>query len=407
MSAILLKNGTIIDGKSDVLRHHHSILIQEGTIAAIAPNLPEDDGVQVIDCAGKTIMPGMIDCHVHIDLDPEADMNQTLLEDSAPMYVIKAMNRLKAYLPAGFTSIRINGGMEHLATALRDAVAQHIITGPRIVAAGQYLSITSGHGAFFSPWVHVGNPMCRYVDGPEEIRKAIRQQVWSNVDVIKFFNTGGACDPNSNVQAREFSDDELEMIVSEAHRAFKRTSTHAHGTIGIKSAVQAGVDSIEHASILDEECIQLMKKNGTYIVPTLKATYSIAEHRRELPGYIVQKVDELIDHCKQSFIMAYQAGIHIAVGTDSGTPFNYHGDNAKELELMVAYGMTAMDAIKCCTSRAAENLAIDHLTGSVELGKAADLLVINGNPAEDIRILQQKDQIQLVIKDGCMEVNRL
>lgn len=406
MKKVLLKNGILIDGKSDAPIYHQSILIRDGKIAEIAENIAEDTDTQVIDCANKYIMPGMIDCHIHIDLDPEADMNQTLLDDTPVMYTIKAMDRLKKYLPAGFTTVRINGGMEHLATSLRDAVEQKIISGPRIVAAGQYLSITSGHGAFFSPWVSLKDHMCKYVDGPEEIRKAIRRQVWAKVDVIKFFNTGGACDPNSNPQMQEFSDDELKMIVSEAKRAFKRTSTHAHGTAGIKSAAKAGVDSIEHASMLDEECIQIIKENGSFIVPTLKATNAIMAHKDELPDYVVQKVSDLIDHCKKSFAMACDANINIAMGTDSGTPFNYHGENAKELELMVAYGMRPMDTIRSCTIKAAENLAIDHLTGSIETGKAADLLLIDGDPLADIRILQQKEHISLVMKEGCIEIDR-
>ncbi len=407
MKKILLKNGTIIDGKKDEPIFHHSVLIQDGKIVKIAENISEDTDTLVIDCTYKYIMPGMIDCHVHIDLDPEVDMNQALLEDTNVMYVIKAIDRLKKYLPAGFTTIRINGGMEHLATSLRDSVNQKIISGPRIIAAGQYLSITGGHGAFFSPWVNVQNHMCKVVDGPDELRKAIRHQVWSKVDVIKFFNTGGACDPNSNLQAQEFSDEELKMIVSEAKRAFKRTSTHAHGTVGIKSAAKAGVDSIEHASMLDEECIQIIKDKGIFIVPTLKASYEIMAHKAGLPGYIVEKASNLVENCKQSFGMAYEAGINIAMGTDSGTPFNYHGENAKELELMVQYGMSCMDAIKCSTSRAAENLAIDNIVGSIEAGKCADLLLLSENPLNDIRVLQKQECIQMVMKDGSIEVNRL
>lgn len=407
MKKLLLKNGTIIDGRQNEPIHNHSVLVQDGKFIKIEEDISEDPDTLVIDCTHKYIMPGMIDCHVHIDLDPEMDMNQALLEDTNVMYVIKAIDRLKKYLPAGFTTIRINGGMEHLATSLRDAVNQKIISGPRIVAAGQYLSITGGHGAFFSPWVNVQNHMCKFVDGPDEIRKAIRQQVWSKVDVIKFFSTGGACDPNSNLQAQEFTDEELEIIVREAKRAFKRTSTHAHGTVGIKSAAKAGVDSIEHASMLDAECIQILKEKGNFIVPTLKASYEIMAHKAELPGYIVEKASSLVQNCKRSFGMAYEAGINIAMGTDSGTPFNYHGENAKEFELMVQYGMSCMDAIKCSTSKAAENLDMDNMVGSIEVGKCADLLLLSENPLKDIKVLQKEECIQMVIKDGNIEVNRL
>lgn len=403
---ILIKNAMIINGIDDKVIKDKSILIEDKEIKKISENIIEDD-MLVIDGTNKVVMPGMIDCHIHIDLGSEIDFNKTILEEPTPMFVIRATERINKYLPAGFTTVRINGGLENLATSLRDAIKMGVISGPRVVAAGQYLSVTSGHGEFFNPWIRVKDNMAEFVDGPEEIRKAVRKQVWNKVDVIKFFSTGGACDPNSNLEAQEFTDDELEMIMKEAKRAFKKTSTHAHGTVGIKSAVKAGVDSVEHASILDEECVQIMKEKGTFIVPTLKASYEIIKNKDVLPEYVINKANVLIENCKNSVRMAYEAGVNIAMGTDTGTPFNIHGENAKEFELMVECGLSNMDAIISGTRKAAENLGIVNITGTIEEGKLADLLLINGNPLDDIKILQDKSKIDLVIKEGNIEVNRI
>ncbi|MDD4803264.1 MAG: amidohydrolase family protein [Syntrophomonas sp.] len=403
---ILIKNAMIINGLDDKVIKGKSILIEDKKIKQISENIKED-GMLIIDGTDKVVMPGMIDCHIHIDLGGEIDFAQTMIEEPTLMFVLRATERMSKYLPAGFTTVRINGGMDNLATSLRDAIKIGIISGPRVVAAGEYLSITSGHGEFFNSWVHIKENMTKFVDGPEEIRKAIREQVLNKVDVIKFFSTGGACDPNSNINAQEFADDELEMIMKEARRAFKRTSTHAHGTVGIKSAVKAGVDSVEHASILDEECVHLMKEKGTFMVPTLKASYKIIENKDKLPAYVIEKTNALVENCKNSVRMAYKAGVNIAMGTDTGTPFSYHGENALEFELMVKCGMSNMDAIISGTRKAADNLGIGDITGTIEEGKFADLLLINGNPLQDIKVLQDKSKIEIVIKEGNIEVNRL
>jgi imidazolonepropionase-like amidohydrolase len=406
---IVIKNVQLIDGTGCEPEINKCVIIKDGLIERIEENCEDFDDALVIEGKGKTLMPGMIDCHVHLDLGDNLDIPGVMLEESLPLFVIRANERLNRYLPAGFTTLRVNGGHEHLATALRDAVDMEIIRGPRIIAAGKYLSITGGHGQFFKTWVKTSYSMVDMVDGPEEIRKAVRTQITNGVDVIKFFNTGGVMDSSSNPNGQEFTDEEIQMVVSEAKRGGKRTSTHAHGTMGIKSAIRAGVDSIEHASILDEECVDLLKNSDSYIVPTLSAVHWIIEKGDELglPDYVMDKARALKDKVYKSFDMALKANVNIAMGTDSGTPYNFHGNNAIELELMVDAGMTPLEAIKTATHNAAENLGILEFTGTIEVGKLADLILVDGDPIEDISLLQEKEKIELVIKEGVIEVDRL
>lgn len=403
---ILIKNVSIIDGINTRMIQGKSILVSNGRIEKIADSISEAEDMLIIEGQEKYVMPGMIDCHIHIDLGGDIAFPDSILEESLPMFVIRAMDRLSRYLPAGFTTVRINGGIEHLATSLRDSVKSGLVNGPRIIAAGRYLSITSGHGEFFQPWVNAGEHMVKFVNGPEEVRKAVREQVLDKVDMIKFFNTGGVSDPNSNPLVQEFTDEEIAMLVYEAKRVFKRTSTHAHGIGGIKSAVKGGVDSIEHCSMLDEECAKLMKEKGTFMVPTLKASYSIMQNKDSLPDYVVEKCTELVQSVENSFKLAYDEGVNISMGTDTGTPFSMHGENAKEFELMVNFGMSEMDAIISGTRKAAENLGIEELTGTIEEGKWADLLILDANPLEDISVLQDKKKILVVMKEGKVEVRR-
>lgn len=408
MSRTVIKNVKLIDGIKNSILDNATVVVEDKNIEFIGTSYKTKEVDTVVDGNNMTLMPGLIDCHVHLDIGEELDFPGIAVYEPFPMSVIRSTERLSRYLPSGFTSIRFNGGYEYLGTSLRDAVNMGIIKGPRVVAAGKYLSITGGHGQFFKPWVKLDHSMVDMVDGADEIRKAIRAQIGNGVDVIKFFSTGGVTDSGSNPNSQEFTDEELEVIISEAKKGGKRTSTHAHGTGGIKSAVKAGVDSIEHGSILDEECIELMKQKGTFLVPTLSASYWIIKKGKEigLPDFIMEKTKNIVEKIKNSFNNAYKEGINIAMGTDSGTPFNAHGNNALELKLMVDYGMKPMDAIKCATIKSAENLGINNITGSIEVGKMADMILIDGNPIDDISILQNKDKIKIVMKEGNIEVKR-
>ena len=357
-------------------------------------------------------MPGMIDCHVHLVMDGEPNYLDLVMNEPFAMVAIKAVKYVGRYLPAGFTTIRDLGSQGNVGVSIRNAINEGIIEGPRVLASGRVLSITGGHGDFFPPWLF-GKAirkqlLAEIVDGREDIREAVRRQLAEGVDLIKFCATGGVMDPVSTPEAQEFSDEEIETIIEEANRLSKRTATHAQGTKGIKAAIRAGVGSIEHGFMLDDECIKLMKEMGTFLVPTLSALYWEVKKGVEsgIPEVSAKKAEQLIDLNIQSFKKAVSGGVKIAMGTDAGTPFNKHGDNAFELELMVKNGMTEMEAIITSTRTAAENLGISDKTGTIEEGKLADITIINGNPLQDISLLQNKEKIETVLKEGAIMVKK-
>lgn len=407
-TAILIRNVFLIDGVKKDSTDNVSILIKNDRIQKIGKDISSPGGAQIIEGEGKTAIPGLIDCHIHIVLDAAPDHSIRGLKDPLSMKTIKAVEHISRYLPAGFTTICDEGSPEYLGVSLRNAIEAGIIEGPRVVASGRMLSITGGHGQFFPLWVSIETTMAEIVDGTDRLREAVRRQLTAGVDVIKFCSTGGILDPVSKPWDQEYSSEEMGVIIEEANRLGKRTATHAQGPAGVKAAVKAGVDSIEHGSLMDDECIALMKEKGTFLVPTLAPGYRIIEHGIEggIPEVSVAKANASYDTHIQSFKKALQAGVKISMGTDSGTPFNMHGTNAFELELMVRNGMSEMAAIMASTRVAAENLQLADKIGTIEEGKLADIIILDGNPLKDIKLLQDKARIKMVMKAGKIKVTR-
>jgi imidazolonepropionase-like amidohydrolase len=296
-----------------------------------------------------------------------------------------------------------------LDVALRDAVKAGIIEGPRVIACGYSISGTGGHADRFPPWLCRTDEVRVLADGVDECIKAVRNQIKMKVDWIKFHASGGVMDPFSNPQLQEYSDKEIEAIVNEAHARGKLTFAHAQGAGGIRAAVKAGVDSIEHAFYLEDDVIEMMLKKGTYLNPTLVAMYRIIEagEKGGIPPESMVKAKPNAEAHVASFQKAYRAGIKICMGTDCGSPYNYHGNNAYELYLMVKHGMREMDALVACTKRAAQALRMENKMGTLEKGKWADVIVVEGNPLEDIGILVNKENIKLVMKEGKIYFNAL
>jgi imidazolonepropionase-like amidohydrolase len=259
-------------------------------------------------------------------------------------------------------------------------------------AAGAIICMTGGHGWFIG----------READGPDDVRRAVREQLKAGADCIKFTATGGGMTPGVDPRASSFTDVELAAGVDEAHKAFRRAIAHAQGNTGIKTAVRAGIDSVEHGVYLDDEVIEEMRRRGTFLVPTLVAPAMIARHGTSagIPEYVVTKAAGVLEAHQESFRKAVRAGVRIAMGTDAGTPFNRHGENAQELSLMVEGGLSPADAIVAATRSAAELLDLVEVTGTVEPGKAADLLIVDGDPLADIRILADCDRLAGIVKDG-------
>jgi len=252
--------------------------------------------------------------------------------------------------------------------------------------------MTGGHGWFIG----------RQADGPDEVRKAVREQLRAGADCIKFTATGGVMTPGVDPRSASLTEEELRAGVEEAHKAFRRAAAHAQGTAGIRNAVRAGIDSIEHGIFMDDEVLEEMRVRGTFLVPTLAAPENIIKYGEAagIPRYAVEKSESVREVHRESFRAAMRAGVRIAMGTDAGTPFNRHGENAEEIALMVACGMTPLDAITAATGAAAELLDLAHETGTIEQGKQADLLIVEGDPLEDIRTLCRTEAIAGVLRSG-------
>jgi imidazolonepropionase-like amidohydrolase len=313
------------------------------------------------------------------------------------MTVIQATRRARQNVEAGVTTIRDLGGREYADIAVRDAVAAGLIPGPRILAAGRGVCMTGGHG-----WKMLG----RQADGADEVRKAVREQLRAGADVIKLLATGGVLTPGVDPRSAQLTVDELRAGVEEAHKARRRAAAHAQAEDGIAFCLEAGIDTIEHGVFLTEALAARMARQGTALVPTLIAPHAIVEGgiAAGIPEFAVTKSAAVRDRHRESFRLALRAGVVVAAGTDAGTPLNPHGSIVPELTLMIAAGMTPLEAIAAATSVAAAVTGLEDETGRIAPGLAADLLAVEGQPAESIKAL---DAVRLVIARGRRVVSRL
>jgi imidazolonepropionase-like amidohydrolase len=397
---IILKGALIIDGIHDEPLDNYSILIEGKKIKNVEKRI-EAENAREINVEGKTIIPGLIDCHVHLYFNSMPDPNEFFLSPISTWAIEAACNAGK-YIKAGFTTIRDLGSPGYIGISVRNCINSGIIPGPRILASGGPLGATGGHGQSFPPWVKYKEEFSELVDGETEIRKAIRKQAAAGVDWIKVATSGGITDPVSMVDVQELSNEEIKVVMSEARRVGKPVSAHAEGINGIKAAIRAGVRSIEHGVMLNDETIKQMIRKGIFLIPTLSAFQLIKEKglKGGIPKYAVEKNKEITKVHKKSFKKALDSGVKIAMGTDAGAPFNFHGENAYELELMNKYGMTPMQTLKSATKTASELLKLADKIGSIEPNKFADLIIVKGNPLADITLLQKKENIEIVLKEG-------
>lgn len=379
MEKTLYKGFRLIDGRGKAPIEKAYFLVDDKKIIALGRGeAPEQEGL-VVDLSGKTLMPGLINAHVHITMEPVGDPTSLMMGESPAKTALRAAGNLKKHLQAGTTYFRDLGAPAGVDFDLREALREGIIEGPEFLVAGKCLTMTGGHGWF----------MGREADGPQEIRKAAREQLKAGADVIKIMATGGVLTKGVEPGSPQLSMEEMKSAVEEAHKAGKKTATHAQGTLGIKNAILAGIDSVEHGIFLDDETIGLMIEKGVYLVPTLVAPYFIVENGVEagIPQFAVDKSNYVMKYHRQSFTRAYKAGVKIAMGTDSGTPFNLHDSAPMELKLMVECGMSPMEALVASTQSSAELLGIDKDYGSLEKGKFADFLVLDENPLENLDTL--------------------
>jgi imidazolonepropionase-like amidohydrolase len=398
--ATIFRNGNVIIGNGERVEKgavaiNGNIIAFVGETKKIRPSTRDE----VFDISGKSIFPGMIDAHVHLCLDGSPDPMTSLLKDSTPQLTLKAAHHARQTLNAGVTTIRDMGGKDYVDIAIRDGIESGLLQGPRMICSGRVVCMTGGHGWQFG----------READGTDEVREAVREQLKAGVDFIKLMATGGVMTKGVDPGATQFTLEELLAGVEEARKAGRRTATHAQGTEGIKNSLRAGVNSIEHGFFLDDEAIELMLEMNAYLVPTLNAPYQIIRGgiKGGVPRYAVEKSKAVMKSHFQSVRRAYKAKIPTAMGTDAGTPFNCHGENLKEMELLVKAGMTQMEAMIATTKIASEVLGMEKKIGTLEKGKLADLIVVDGNPLKDIRVLQEKDNILAIVKEGCFYKNQL
>ncbi|MBX3235592.1 MAG: amidohydrolase family protein [Nitrospiraceae bacterium] len=349
-------------------------------------------GSTKIDGRGLTVLPGYIDCHVHLCLGAEADVVAASEQESSALSLVKATELARRTLEAGFTTVRDVGFRDHGIFTLKRAIEQGLAAGPRIVAAGLAICMPGGHARFIG----------READGVEAVRAAVQAQLDAGAEVIKLIASGGVLTPGTSPDQAQMTVEELTAAVQVADAHGRHVAAHAHGSSGMKNAVRAGVHSIEHGTLLDEEAGSLMAERGVYMVPTLSAlaTTAACPAGCGIPDSARDKARSMVKQHQKSFRSARRRGVPIAFGTDAGTPFNHHGENAQEFERMVAFGMSPMEAIIAGTSAAARLLRLDQEIGSIAVRKQADLVFIEGNPLKKIELLRRKDKLVGVMQRG-------
>ena len=407
---VAIRAGTLIDGNGGAPLRNAVIVIRGQRIEAAGPNVAVPQGARVIDLSRATVMPGFIDSHVHLAGRPigEGDWVHDFVTDAPADDAIYGVAAARRTLMAGFTTVRNVGAGGFADIALRNAIDAGRVPGPRILAAGHSLGITGGHCDINGhvPGLFGGEPgaLEGIADGADQIRQAVRTQVKYGADVIKFCATGGVLSQGDEIGAQQYSEAEMRVIVETARLLGRRVAAHAHGTEGIKAAVRAGVNSIEHGSLLDDEGVRLMVQHGTWLVPTLLAGEAVggpgAEQR--LPAWTYAKGRRAYEGMRHAIRIAVQGGVRIALGTDAGV--YPHGQNGREFELLVRMGgMTPMQAIQAGTMNAATLLGMEHDVGSIEAGKFADIVAVAGDPLADIATLQRP---VFVMKGGEVVVGR-
>jgi imidazolonepropionase-like amidohydrolase len=390
---IAIHQARLIDGTGTV-RDHMTILVRGTKIVAVGPSnevsIPK--GALRLNGRGLSVIPGLIDCHVHLCLGGEADV-VSALESEQPSYtLLKSARHAQATIEAGFTTVRDVGSRDHSIFSLKQAIESGLMPGPRIVGAGLAICMIGGHARFIG----------QEVEGADQVRKVVAEQVAAGAGVIKVIASGGVLTPGTSPDDVQMTAEEITAAVDAARQAGKPVAAHAHGASGMKHAILAGARSIEHATLLDEESGALMKRYGVYMVPTLSALATTAACRPScgIPESALAKAKAMTKRHKASFKQAYDNDIFIAMGTDAGTPFNYHGENAQELERMVALGMSPMDAIIASTATAATLIGIHTSVGILAKGMEADLVILNRNPLRRIEVLRDRDTIVGVMKAG-------
>lgn len=394
--------GNLIDGKANDVQPQMTIVVEENKIVAVEKGFTKPGASdKLIDLSKKTVMPGLIDMHVHLEGETSKDQALQRFTQNEADIAFRSTVFAKKTLMAGFTTVRDLGGMG-VNISLRNAVASGSVAGPRIITSGKSIGTTGGHADPTNGYRKdlMGDPGPRegVINSPEEARQAVRQRYKDGSDMIKITATGGVLSIAKDGSGPQFTDEELKAIVETAKDYGMHTAAHAHGTEGMKRAVAAGITTIEHGTMMDDEIMTLMKQKGTYYVPTISAGKFVAEQAKVMGYYhplVVPKALAIGPQIQVTFGKAYKAGVKIAFGTDAGVfP---HGENGKEFGFMVEAGMPAMETIKAATIVNAGILGMADKLGTIEAGKLADIVATDENPLKNIKTMEM---VSFVMKDG-------
>ena len=389
MAKKAIKCSKLFDSTTGTVREHVVIFTNGDRIEAVVPAAEAQlEGCEVIDLTGKFVTPGLCDSHVHLSMNGEANPALQKPFETIADWTLRSLKTAHLDLMGGFTSLRVVGGNGFADEAVRDAINRGEHWGPRLMTAGAAISTTGGHADdHYSPYLNDEmNTAPGVGDGPDELIKAVRYNIKHGANLIKYMSTGGVMSLGTTVDAQQMSFEEMKAICDTAKLYGLTIATHAHGTSGIKDAIRAGVTSVEHGMLMDEEGIELMKEHGTTLVPTLIAAERIIVKGKEIgsPDWMIAKAKQVYDHACHNFRRCIEENIPIAFGTDSGTPFNFHGKQAYEFQLMCENGMTPAQALTAATRTASQLMQKWNEVGSVEAGKFADVVAFDGDPMEDI-----------------------
>ncbi|TVP76208.1 MAG: amidohydrolase family protein [Gemmatimonadales bacterium] len=397
---VVLHAGALFDGTGDELATHVRIVVEDGRITAVGTDVEVPAGAHEVDLSGWTVLPGLMDMHTHITSDPADGYGESRFRDFPGTAALIGAKNARLTLLAGFTTVRNAGASEYADVALRDAINAGMLPGPRILTAGKGLGITGGHcdqtgyrpDLFPETGVEDG-----VFNGTDEVKAAVRHQIKYGADLIKTCATAGVLSAGTEIGPAQPTPAELETMVEVAAMLDRRVMAHAHGIEGIRNAVRAGVASIDHGAVLDEEIMEEMIQRGTYLVPTMMAFEYVwdAAEAGTLAPWSAEKAREITPIARESHRAAIAAGVPMAFGTDAGVfP---HGTNADEFRLLVEAGMSPARALRSATLEAARLLGMEDELGTVEVGRIADLVAVPGNPLEDIELMKE---VGFVMKDG-------
>ena len=397
-----IKCGKLFDSQNGKVLEDKVVIIEDKTIYDVIDlrEFAQEPDMEVIDLSDKFVTPGLTDLHVHSGMNGEGNDRMDLLHHTPAELTLYSLKNVQQDLYAGFTTLRDCGSQAFVSVALRDAINKGDFEGPRMFVSCYALGSTGGHAdSHYAPGVACTAEEHPIIDGPDSARKAARFNLKNGADFLKFMSTGGVMSKGTTLGAQQLCDDEIAAIIEIANLYGVHTATHAHGTNGIKAAVRAGVTTVEHGMILDEEAIELMLEHGTYLTPTIIAAERICVKGPEmgLTPWMVEKANQALSHHEWGFRQCLEKGVPITFGTDSATPYNYHGKQGYEFELLQRFGMDPHKALVAATMTNAKVLGVDKTQGSVEKGKVADLCAWSCDPMEDVKTMQN---CLFVMKEG-------